>query len=272
MYASTPQQHIKISVIMVDGGFRENVFAAEYFSKQSLPENEYEIIWVDYYDAPHPNLAQHPKVKVICLDRTGVYHSSYCFNRGISEAKAEVVVVPDADLIVDEYFLERVWEQHQSYEELALYGYRYDEVEQGSLDSFDFAELQRKCVFKNPSNYGACLSVRKKWLLQINGYEQHPLFQTGNHANGFDIYTRFKNLGLAVKWDRNLKLYHPWHFFTLEFAAEHAAQLKLIEWRKHNLHTYAIEGIDASRNVPLPLSMQELFDVELDKLAVLREK
>jgi hypothetical protein len=61
-------------------------------------------------------------------------------------------------------------------ENLVVYPYRYDEEETNKLNNVTFQELESKCVLRNPLNYGGCLSVRKKWLLKINGYEQHDFF------------------------------------------------------------------------------------------------
>lgn len=240
---------MKISVIMIDGGFRENIYAAQYFSEQDFSPEEYEIIWVEYFDQPHKDLSNLSKVKVITLNKNDTYHSSYCFNKGIEEAKGEIIIIPDADQIVKPDFLTKVFEIHQRCDDLVAYIYRYDEIRRGALENHSFEELDKKCILKNPTNYGGCLTVAKKWLLEINGYEMHPLFESGFHANGMDIYTRFKNLGLAIKWFKGLKLYHPWHDSTLIAAPQYPLQHKLIEWRKRNLQYLAINGIDVNKNV-----------------------
>ncbi|MEW6747492.1 MAG: glycosyltransferase family 2 protein [Planctomycetota bacterium] len=257
---------VKISVVMIDGGFREGIFGADSFSRQDFPADEYEVIWVEYFGRPHPGLARYPKVDVQPLGRDGVYHSSYCFNHGIRRARGELIVIPDADQIVRPDFLARVWELHQAYDKLAIYGYRYDEVEQGLLASHDFDELERRCVLKNPTNYGGCLTARKKWLLEVNGYEQHPIFRTGNHANGLDMFTRFKNLGLAIQWEPSLRLYHPWHPFTLQRTLEHEAQEKLVQWRRQNVQWLALEGIDPGRNADPPERVARMLQRTLREL------
>lgn len=241
---------MRISVIMIDGQFRENTFGAEYFSCQDFPKEEYEVIWVEFYSRVPESVTANPSVKVITLNNpeTVTYHSSYCFNAGIAAAKGELIVIPDADQIVKPDFLSTIYRLHEAYDRLVIYPYRYDEINQGVLKDYTFEELDRKCMLKNPLNYGGCLTVRKKWLLEINGYEQHKILSSGFHANGSDMYTRFKNLGLAVMWTHDTKLYHPWHPFTLAAAEQYTEQLEFIEWRKKNMEYLAVEGIDASRN------------------------
>lgn len=251
---------------MVDGGFRENTFGAKYFSHQDFPRDQYEVIWVDYYDKISPNVASNPKIKAIALNKKGIYHSSYCFNEGINKAKGEIIIIPDADQIVMPDFLSRVWDSHKNYEKLVVYGYRYDEVKEGVLNSLDFKEIENKCILKNPLNYGGCLTVRKKWLLEMNGYEQHGVFRTGFHANGLLMYSRFKNMGIAVQWDQSLRLYHPWHPFTLSGSCEYSAQQKVIEWIQSNMYWKAIEGIDPTKNTQPPDDLKDILNEQINIL------
>lgn len=257
---------MKISVVMIDGSFRENVFGARYFTEQDFPDSDYEVIWVEYFDKAHPEVVANERVKTVCLGRKDIYHSSVCFNAGIAAAKGDVICLPDADQIVPPDFLGRVHDAHCKYEKLVLYGYRYDEPEKGDLQSRDLEELEEKCILKNPTNYGGCLTVRKRWLQELNGYEQHPVFRSGNHANGLDMYTRFKNYGLAIQWEPTLKLYHPWHPFTLEHTSEHDAQEKIIAWRRQNAHWLAFEGMDAAHDKAPPERAAKLLDRQMKRL------
>lgn len=257
---------MKISVIMVDGGFRDNIYSAQYFSKQDFRESQYEIIWVEYYKRSHPGLGGLKNVKVITLGRTGEYHSSYCFNKGIEVARGRLLVIPDADQVVRQDFLSSLWRIHRWKPNLVTYNYRYNEPRQGVLESLAFDELDSKCVLSNPGNFGACLSVRKKWLLKINGYEMHPIFGSGFHANGFDVYTRLKALGLEVCWPPNLKLYHPWHPYTLAQASQYEGQQRLISWRAKCLNYEAIKGINKEKNMQQPPELIRLLKTEMNKL------
>jgi len=240
-----------ISVIMIDGGFRERAHGAAFFANQSF-SGRHEVIWVEYYTEAHPDARSAEGVRVVTLGRPReeTYHASRCFNRGIREARGEILVLPDGDLIVRPDFLERVAAWHAEYDRLALYGYRYNEPEAGTLADLSFEELDAKCVCNNPRNYGACLSVRKKWLEAINGYDEHPVFEGGFHANGYDIATRLGIYGLAIQWEPTLRLYHPWHPFTLANDAGYRAQFALAERRLKDLDPRPFRGLEPGGDRP----------------------
>lgn len=254
---------MKISVVMIDGSFRDHTYSAKYFCEQDFPKEEYEVIWVEYYANAAEGLHDIDGLTIVTLDNPEdkEYHSSYCFNEGIRRGQGELIVIPDADQIVEPDFLSRLWELHQKDDELVIYPYRYDEIEAGILESLEFDELKAKCKLKNPENYGGCLSVRKKWLMKINGYEQHEIMSSGFHANGKDMYMRFRNLGLAIKWEPSLKMYHPWHPFSRVQADVYKYQKKLINWRFMNLQYMAIEGIVSTADLTeTPADLQAILD------------
>ncbi len=244
---------MKISVVMVDGGFRERYHAVDSFCDQDLPLSEYEVIWVEFYDKVSPVLRekqqQYRNFRVVTLNRTGEYHSSFCFNRGIVESRGELLVIPDADVLVERNFLRDVAEEHRQCEDLAMYIYRYNEMKEDHREDIDMNRLRAVCRLTGPTNFGGCLTVRKRWLLQINGYEQHPVFGSGFHANGADVAGRFRVLGLKIKWHPQLKLYHPYHDLTLtHMETSYNKQLRFIEWRRRKLQWLAYQGIDQARD------------------------
>jgi len=255
-----------ISIIMVDGSFREKFHSISYFAEQTIPANRYELIWVEYFNHVTPELeseiSQHDNFKIIKLNKTDEYHSSYCFNEGIKQSSGDLIVIPDADVVVENDFLEKVYAEHQKNEKLVMYIYRYNEPEDQHKEQINIEHLNDTCILTNPSNYGGCLTVRKKWLMEINGYEQHPVFSGGFHANGYDVYTRLKSLGLHIMWHPELKLYHPWHPLTLVNSDNFDKQKIISDYRAKKLIYKAAQGIDSSSNSYLPGESQILLDKE----------
>lgn len=251
-----PHDTIDITVIMVDGSFREAHHAPRYFADQTIGRDRYEFLWCEYFGAAHPDLHEaidpHDHMRIITLGRSGLYHSSYCFNAGITEARGKLIVIPDGDVVVEPDFLERLWQDHQRNDQLVEYCHRHNEPAESHRDDWDINHLRQACQITNPKNHGACLSVRKKHLLAINGYDQSPLFATGFHANDQDVYMRLRNLGLDVRWSPDIKLYHPWHPMTGEATPHYQPQLDCIYHRGQTLETLPFEGIDSSKDRPTP--------------------
>jgi Glycosyl transferase family 2 len=245
-----------VSVVMIDGSFRRRFHAVERFARQELPAGGHEVIWVEHYDRPGPALlgvvSGLPNVEVVALGRTGTYHSSHCFNAGITAARGELVVVPDGDVIVEPDFLARLWELHRDAERLVTYCYRYNEPEEQRSLEVSLPHLREVGVLTHPFNWGGCLAVRRRWLLEVNGYEQHPLFASGDHGNDYDMYVRLKNLGLPISWPRRPVLYHPWHPGTLHYALSHRLQAQCTEHRARTLAYLPFNGIDPSLDSPMP--------------------
>lgn len=238
---------IKLSVIMFDGGFREKFHMVDYLNRQTLPKDECELIWVEYYGEIKDELKQKPNLKIITLNnsKNTSEHSSYCFNEGIRLSRGEVLVIIDADQAVEPTFLETIKKEHEKCDDLVMYMQRWDESEEDHHPekSYDIEYLKSVCRFTNAFNYGGCLTVRKKWLLKINGYDCDPLFR-GLHATGKDCYTRLKNLGLHVKWHPTERLYHPWHPGGLAPSEGYKPQLDIIRKRELNLTWLPNQGLD----------------------------
>jgi len=237
---------------MIDGGFREHFHTIRFLSKQTLPISNYEIIWVEYYRKVADELSACDGVMTIKLDNppNKEYHSSYCFNAGIEASKGEIIVIPDADIAMEKSFLTSIIKEHEACEKLAMYHYRLDEPKEkhNKVHSYTLDHLRKNAQLNNATNYGGCLSVRKKWLLEINGYDQDPEFSSGFHANGLDVYTRLKNLGLHVSWNPDEFIYHPWHPSTLAQSDKYQRQHSIINKRQLNLSYLPNYGLNPDKN------------------------
>lgn len=245
-----------ISVIMVDGGFRERYHAIDAFTSQTLGPDHYEMLWVEHFSSVSSALLEKvdvaPNARVIQLGRVDEYHASRCFNVGIREAKGEVIVIPDADVMVERDFLDVLWRDHQENHHRVQYFYRFDEPKSASSGAADLKHLKAVCELRNATNFGGCLSVRKKWLEEINGYDEHPVFGGHFHANAYDVNTRLKALGLDVRWSPDRMLYHPYHPFTAVSSSNYQTQHRVIEHRATRRVTLPGEGLVSTKNLAIP--------------------
>jgi len=234
---------------MVDGGFRENLWTVHSWMNQSLASSNYELIWVDYTDKVPAELEQYSNCRTICLGKTDSPQKlSYCFNEGIRQAKGDIIVIPDADQVCEHNFLELIFNDINVDPNLVLYILRLDQPENFKSDNRDITSLKKTCSLKNTFNYGGCLAVHKKWLIEMNGYEQLPFF-AGYHYNGVDNYLRFKNMGLKIKWHPEARLYHPWHPLpTEESLSTVDDQEEFVKYRSVSWDWMAFDGIDKDKN------------------------
>jgi hypothetical protein len=268
----------RASVVMVDGGFRDRFHAVDSFCSQDLEPGAYEVLWVEHSDRVRPDLRElerrYPHFRVLCLGRRLPYHSSFCFNAGIAAARADVVFIPDGDVLVAPDFLGRALEEHRADDRLVLYFYRIEEPQSAAGGPADIDQVKRTGRIANASNYGGCLSVRRSWLEAINGYEQHPLFALGNHCNDIDVHARLKILGLHVAWHPELMLYHPWHPGTGRWHGTTVGeslwklQSVLTQCRASDLEPVALRGIDPARDRVLPEPWWRALDAEATRLAL----
>jgi hypothetical protein len=266
---------VKISVVMVDGSFRENFNIIDSLKSQTFPKEDFEVLWVEYYSVVNNRLKGKDGIRIITLGNPSdkEYHSSYCFNEGIRQSKGEVLVIPDADVLVEPTFLETLWKEHQSCNQLAMYFHRLNEPKELHDDSksYNLDYLKKLTRATTTSNFGGCITVRKKWLIEINGYEQHEIFGSGAHANGYDINTRLKNLGLHIMWHPKERLYHPWHPGTEADSQRYKLQHLIVEYKASTMMTKAFQGIDSGLDSELPTDLQQKLVATQGRFAMKRK-
>jgi hypothetical protein len=243
---------IRISVIMVDGMFRESFHSIRFLAEQTLSAEQYEVIWVEYFGRLDPTLktmlSKSTNARAITLEQEPPYHASKCFNAGIAAAKGDLIVIVDGDLCFEANFLATLAEEHNRHDRLVCYVQRYNEPPR-STPHLPCLETLRKVARLNDSfNYGACLSVRRKWLTEINGYDEHPLWATGYHRNDLDVYTRLTSLGLDTQWHPSLRVYHPWHPHSEESPRQHQRHRLMANYRSEKRQTLPFWGLNALAN------------------------
>jgi len=156
-------------------------------------------------------------------------------------------VIPDADVFVCPDFLEKILVEHERYDDLVVYFRRYDQSGEDT-DPITLGYLNATCYLEIPTNYGGYITIRKKWMLAVNGYEQHPIFQGNNFTGGKDLYTRLRNIGMAIKLHPSEKPYHPWHpnpKLKRMNREKVAAQQECIKRRERSLMVLPYQGLDS---------------------------
>lgn len=206
---------MKLSVIVWDGNFRENLHTIRFFGEQTLPHQDYEFLWVDYYganQAVRQALAQYPNFRLVTLDRplSENWHLGRCINEGVRQSSGDLLLLPDGDVAVEKDFLASAVEECDQPGHVTYFR-RYDELEKDSCDdsTASLSHLEKHCRLLNPLNYAGCLALRRESFEAVNGYEEHPVF-SGPGMNAMESYVRLRNSGMAIRWS-DRKIYHPWH-------------------------------------------------------------
>jgi hypothetical protein len=197
------------------------------FCGQEYSNDNFEFIWVEFYSDVAPDLKKRIQsfgnAKTICLgnDKSTKWHLGHCLNAGIDASKGHVLVIADGDVIAPANLLTVIEREHRLTDELVLYFRRWDEsaAKHSQSRSYDIEYLQEVCTLNNPTNYAGCFSIKKRHMLEVNGYERSPVF-AGSGINGMELYTRFRNRGYAIKWHPSLKIFHPSHPSTGGYATD----------------------------------------------------
>jgi hypothetical protein len=236
-----------ISVVMVDGGFRENLWPVDSWVNQTLPAAERELVWVDYTKRTPAEVKGLQGARCFALGRDdGPQILAYAFNEGIRRAKGSIIVLPDGDVACEPDLLETIAHELTEDPELVLYVLRLNQREADARPEQDLGYLRATCTLNHTFNYGGCTAVCREWLIKMNGYEQLPFF-CGYHYNGGDNYIRFKNMGLKVRWHPTQRVYHAWHPIAPPSKWDTATeQERFIQRRAAAWEWMAYDGLDPS--------------------------
>ncbi len=254
--ASCTAPHIRfVSVICWDASFREHLDALSCALDQTLPRDKCELIFVEYYEEIPPAVRAladaHENVRFVALGnphpgRDNEHSLAACVNEGIRLARGDLIVVADADVLFERDFLEGVVREHEQVEQLVLYFYRVDEPQADRPVERTIEQIKSVGSIEFPENCGGCLTVRKKWLEAVNGYDEDPLWN-GYTSSGKDLVTRLKALGLAVKWHPAKFLYHGYHSGCHAPDSDSMGRIRMqkavIEGRARALETLPVEGL-----------------------------
>jgi len=237
-----PVRRPKISLILIDWGVRESFHSLYYLNRQTVPRDEYELIWLEFYDHEPAGLRQmiqqagygRPAVdRWFVLGYPGelIYHKHRLYNVGILAARGEVCVVCDSDAIYTPRFIERLI---RAFEETPHGIIHLDQVRSNSrrFYPFNYPTIEevmhsdsnaRGCGtlttigLLNPfdrihdANFGACFAARRQDLLAIGGADEH-IDYLGYMCGPYDMTFRLSNLyGVPEQWLDDEFLFHTWH-------------------------------------------------------------
>ncbi len=229
----------KLSIILLDWGVRESFHSLHYLNQQSVPRDQYELIWLEFYKRKPPKLQEmvfregpeQPLLDqwlVAGYDDDIIFNKHRLYNLGLLVAQGHICVICDSDAIFTPNFIAKVLESFAEYPRTVLH---LDQIRNSDRRFHPFAYpsidevLGAGCINWNGqvsrgldnspdilhnANYGACMAAARDHLLAIGGSDEH-LDYLGYICGPYDLTFRLLNYGLEERWLRDEYLFHVWH-------------------------------------------------------------
>jgi len=231
----------KLSIILLDWSCRESFHILDYLAHQSVPRDQYEVIWIEYYDRRAPQIEQSQKNcialrrppvvdrwVVMGVPKTTYYHKHLMYNVGIVLSRGKILTFCDSDAIVRDTFVETIISRFEEDFNIVLhldqarnndkrfYPFNYPTVEEvvgeGCINwqNGKTAGLWDTEDILHTRNYGACMVALRADLIKIGGADEH-IDYLGHVCGPYDMTFRLVNSGKREVWHPDEFLYHVWH-------------------------------------------------------------
>lgn len=230
-----------LSFILLDWSCRESFHSLEYLNKQTVLRDQYEILWIEYYNRVAPpiqeGLAKYsannkpPLVDqwiVMGMPDNIYYHKHLMYNIGILASRGKIICICDSDAIFPPTFVETVLQTFATNENIVLH---FDEIcnQDTRFYPFNYPTLEdirgEGCVNWvngksrgilaqedqiHQRNYGACMCALRKDVIAIGGADE-DMDYLGHICGPYDLTFRLINAGKREIWHENEYIYHVWH-------------------------------------------------------------
>jgi len=236
-YAQPPD----VSLILLDWTCRESFHILDYFDRQDVDRDRYEVIWIEYWDRRAEPIEQAfaraaeagraaPIDTWIILHQPpeAYYHKHLMYNVGIALARGRIVTIMDSDAFFKPSFVRSIIEAFERDPLLVLH---HDEVRNVDKRFYPFNHPDFDDVIGagainwtgacttgvvdtvdplHSRNYGACMSAPRRDLIAVGGADEH--FDYLGHICGpYDLTFRLVNFNRREYWHESEFLYHVWH-------------------------------------------------------------
>jgi hypothetical protein len=216
IHKSLPTVHDPfVSLLLLDWSVRERFQALDYLSRQTVPRDRYELIWIELYDRVIPEAMEKADMVMTCGQR-GLYHKHFGYNTGLLQARGRIITICDSDAVFPPSFIESIIRSFEAdspgeLRPLVLMHYQYRSPSPYPDEPCAAADLSRFQWMELWPNVGACMSVRKEDALRLGGFDEHESFR-GYMCGPYDLGWRMVNLGIPEVWhDPSVALHHFAH-------------------------------------------------------------
>lgn len=226
----------KASIILTDWSVRESLHAIRFLNRQTIDRNNYEIIWVEYYNKRPMEIKEEVRQrnidKWIIMGQQGEFHKHKMWNEGVLESDSEIIVIPDSDALFSPTFLEtivRIFDEHENeniilnlgqlrIDNKGLYPYPFRDLVWENIiriivsAPFEICnwDYERNCIV-DKGGYGSCFCARRDSIIKAQGFDEDAQFSGLATSGAFELGWRLVNKGYKDLWDSRDYLIHLWH-------------------------------------------------------------
>ncbi|MBF0511049.1 MAG: hypothetical protein HQL13_01830 [Candidatus Omnitrophica bacterium] len=235
--AALPQ----VTFVLLDWSCRQSFHMLDYLNDQTIPRQNYEIIWIEYYQRrawqiDHKLKEYKEKGRLPVVDKWLVldcpqdvyYHKHLMYNVGIAVSRACIICFCDSDAVVKHSFVQRIIQSFAVNPNIVLhmdqirnkskkfYPFNYPSIEEIVADGcINFKEGKTTGLWDTQDilhtrNYGACMAARREDLINIGGADEH-IDYLGHICGPYEMTFRLMNAGKKEIWLDDEFLYHTWH-------------------------------------------------------------
>jgi hypothetical protein len=236
-----PRGAVQVSFVLCDWSCRESLHILDYLARQTVPRDQFEIIWIEYYQKRSAELcgriaaaraAEAPLpvdiYAILGMPGTAYYHKHLMYNLGILLAHGRIVCICDSDAFMRPSFVASILQAFANDPQIVLH---LDEVRNNSRRFYpfnypDFDEavgpgcvnwvngrplgLSDRADPLHSRNYGAGMCACREDLIAIGGADMH-LDYLGHICGPYELTFRLVNAGRREVWHPHEWLYHVWH-------------------------------------------------------------
>jgi SAM-dependent methyltransferase len=236
----------KISVILIDWGVRESFHSLHYLNRQTASREDYELIWLEFYQRKPEALRRLvadgnrvlDKWYVLGYPDDFIFHKHRLYNVGLLAATGDICVICDSDAVFSPTFIDNLLAAFRETPQAVIH---LDEVRNNDRRFYPFNYPQIDEILRegclnwqgattsglatgvdriHGANYGACMAARRQDLLAVSGADEH-LDYLGYICGPYDLTFRLANYGRLERWLHNEYLYHAWHPNTSGINADY---------------------------------------------------
>lgn len=242
----------RLSIILLDWGCRERFTTLDWLRQQDVPNDQYELIWVEVYDRVVDEVMMKADIVITC-GQQGIYHKHIGYNAGLLHARGELVCVCDSDAVFPPDFVRCVFRSFQmedggSAVPLVLMHYEWRTsllYPDGLTDTETLKDHARWQWWPLIVNEGACMTVRRADAIRFGGFDEHPSYR-GYMCGPYDLGWRLINAGFPELWhDQSVALWHFAHPDPIGSNGQRPSLKQLLEKAYPHIDGHALTAVEA---------------------------